>query len=67
MTYRKKTPEAWHAEVLRDEINQLTLAVRELEFSQGYDLGRGVISDVVAVANLEKPTGTPTAATGQGA
>jgi hypothetical protein len=32
-------PEAWHAQVLRDEIEQLTVAVRMLEFSAGYQAG----------------------------
>jgi len=32
-------PEAWHARVLHDEIEQLTVAVRMLEFADGYREG----------------------------
>ena len=32
-------PEAWHARVLRDEVEQLTIAVRMLEFADGYREG----------------------------
>jgi hypothetical protein len=32
-------PEAWHARVLRDEAEQLTIAVRMLEFADGYREG----------------------------
>jgi hypothetical protein len=32
-------PEAWHAQVLRDEAEQLTIAVRMLEFADGYREG----------------------------
>jgi hypothetical protein len=32
-------PEEWHARVLRDEVEQLTIAVRMLEFADGYREG----------------------------
>lgn len=67
ISYHKWTPEAWHARVLRDEIDRLTVAVRELEFSQGYDLGRGVITDAMAMEDAKKSTGTPPGVTGQSA
>jgi hypothetical protein len=35
----RRKPEAWHAQVLRDEIEQLTIAVRMLEFADGYREG----------------------------
>ena len=38
---RKKytRPEAWHSQVLRDEADQLSIAVRMLEFAAGYRAG----------------------------
>lgn len=33
---KNNRPEAWHAQVLHDEIEQLTAAVRMLEFQAGY-------------------------------
>lgn len=41
-SYRKQTPEAWHAKVLADEIEELTAAVRALEFNQGFLEGENV-------------------------
>lgn len=35
----KTAPEVWHAQCLRDEIEQLTIAVRMLEFNAGYSNG----------------------------
>lgn len=35
----KNAPEVWHASCLRDEIEQLTVAVRMLEFQDGYREG----------------------------
>ena len=32
-------PESWHARCLRDEAEQLTIAVRMLEFADGYREG----------------------------
>lgn len=34
-----RTPQAWHAQVLRDEADQLAAACRMLEFQQGYSAG----------------------------
>jgi len=36
---KNNRPEAWHAQVLHDEIEQLTIAVRMLEFQAGYSNG----------------------------
>lgn len=36
---KRNGPEAWHARVLRDEAEQLTIAVRMLEFADGYREG----------------------------
>jgi len=33
---KNNRPEAWHAQCLRDEAEQLTIAVRMLEFQAGY-------------------------------
>lgn len=35
----KNSPESWRAIVLRDEAEQLTAAVRMLEFQSGYSAG----------------------------
>ncbi|AYN58888.1 hypothetical protein PP634_gp62 [Arthrobacter phage Richie] len=35
----KTRPEEWHARCLRDEAEQLTIAVRMLEFAAGYHNG----------------------------
>jgi hypothetical protein len=35
----KKNPEAWHARALHDYAEQLTIAVRMLEFADGYREG----------------------------
>lgn len=43
-SYRKQTPEAWHAEVLRQESEALTVVVRALEFDQGFSEGLRVIA-----------------------
>ncbi|WP_256371923.1 hypothetical protein [Pseudarthrobacter sp. NIBRBAC000502770] len=32
---KNNRPEAWHAQVLHDEIEQLTVAVRMVEFAAG--------------------------------
>ncbi|UYM26599.1 hypothetical protein SEA_BAUER_50 [Arthrobacter phage Bauer] len=39
MNKREGRPEAWHARCLRDEAEQLTIAVRMLEFAAGYHDG----------------------------
>lgn len=39
MSKTNTRPEAWHARVLRDEAEQLTIAVRMLEFADGYREG----------------------------
>jgi hypothetical protein len=39
MNKQRARPEAWHARVLRDEAEQLTIAVRMLEFADGYREG----------------------------
>lgn len=39
---RKGTPEAWHAECLSEERDELQVAVRALEFSEGFLTGRSV-------------------------
>lgn len=36
---KNNRPEAWHAQCLRDEAEQLTVAVRMLEFNAGYAAG----------------------------
>ena len=35
----QRRPESWHARVLRDEAEQLTAAIRMLEFADGYREG----------------------------
>lgn len=35
----RSTPQAWHAQVLHDEAEQLAIACRMLEFQQGYWAG----------------------------
>ena len=39
MMKTKNAPEAWLARCLRDEAEQLTIAVRMLEFADGYREG----------------------------
>ena len=39
MNHQVKGPEAWHARTLRDYAEQLTIAVRMLEFADGYREG----------------------------
>ncbi|AYN58820.1 hypothetical protein PBI_POLKA_65 [Arthrobacter phage Polka] len=51
---KRSGPEQWHAVVLRDEIERLTVAVRALEFADGYSNG---YSDGRAVARPEQPEG----------
>ena len=36
MNTKTNRPEAWHARCLRDEAEQLTIAVRKLENLEGY-------------------------------
>lgn len=36
---KNNRPEAWHAQCLRDEADQLAVAVRMLEFQAGYREG----------------------------
>ena len=36
---KNNRPEAWHAQCLRDEANQLAIAIRMLEFQAGYSNG----------------------------
>ena len=36
---KNNRPEAWHALCLRDEAEQLAIAVRMLEFNAGYTAG----------------------------
>jgi len=36
---KNNRPEAWHAQCLRDEADQLAIAVRMLEFNAGYAAG----------------------------
>jgi len=36
---KNNRPEAWHAQCLRDEANQLAIAIRMLEFQAGYSSG----------------------------
>lgn len=35
-------PDVWHAQVLREEAEHLTIAVRILEFADGYREGQGI-------------------------
>jgi len=55
---KKNTPEAWHAEVLRQEIQVLTVAVRGLEFAEGFEQGRkaGFHEGVNALALVVRST-----------
>lgn len=61
--FKKKTPEAWHAEVLRQEGEALTAAVRGLEFAQGFYEGekagfsQGVNANALALRAFEAQPG----------
>lgn len=39
---RKRTPEAWHAQCLHEEVVRLQAATRSLEFATGFYTGRDV-------------------------
>lgn len=56
--FKKTTPEAWHAEVLRQEAEVLTAAVRGLEFAQGFYEGEksGFNQGVNALALVVRST-----------
>lgn len=63
---RKRTPEAWHAECLSGEREDLEVLVRALEFDQGYTEGLaegfrvGVNSIALALRSTEEKAGDTT-------
>lgn len=56
---RKQTPEAWHAECLSGEREVLQVAVRSLEFANGFYAGRSVgrVENVLATKLAEETPG----------
>lgn len=60
---KKKTPEAWHAEVLKEEAEQLVFLLRALEFNLGFKEGEhsgfhlGVNANALALRATEEEPG----------
>lgn len=67
--FRKQTPEAWHAECLADEIRNLQIATRSLEFSEGFRAGRSVgrVENVLADKLDDAKSGAAAVAADSGA
>lgn len=40
-------PDVWHAQVLREEAEHLTIAVRMLEFAEGFEQGQAAALSTV--------------------
>lgn len=62
-SFKKKTPEAWHAEVLKEEADHLVFLLRALEFDVGFKEGeksgftQGVNANALALRAFEAQPG----------
>lgn len=66
---RKSTPEAWLGECLADEVHDLTIMVRSLEYVMGFAEGRAVgrVENVLAIKLDDQGSGEAAVAANSGA